>query len=159
MRSDAKTSQASEVTYSMILKNRRSMMAILSAIFAMIFMLFFDSILTVHLIKDMNRRSNIKILTEYTMISISFVPEVIYFITDSLIEISSFKYKIKILVLFSGRFWPSKPGPGSPSQKKTVPKSLGPHFFAWTGLFSGPSHKKCGMRSARVFSDRPEGQH
>jgi hypothetical protein len=53
MRSDAKTSVASEVTYSMILKNRRSMMAVLSAIFAMIFMLFFDSILTVHMIKDM----------------------------------------------------------------------------------------------------------
>jgi MFS family permease len=54
MRSDAKTSQASEVTYSMILKNLRSMMAIMSAMFAMIFMLFFDSILTVHLINDLN---------------------------------------------------------------------------------------------------------
>jgi hypothetical protein len=50
MRSDAKTSQSSDVTYLMILKNRRAMMAIVSAIFAMIFMLFFDSILTVHLI-------------------------------------------------------------------------------------------------------------
>jgi hypothetical protein len=58
MRSDAKTSQSSDVTYLMILKNRRAMMAVVSAIFAMIFMLFFDSILTVHLIKDMKINEN-----------------------------------------------------------------------------------------------------
>jgi hypothetical protein len=58
MRSDAKTSLASEVTYLMILKNRRAMMAVVSAIFAMIFMLFFDSILTVHLINDMKINEN-----------------------------------------------------------------------------------------------------
>ena len=58
MRSDAKTSQSSDVTYMMILKNRRAMMAVVSAIFAMIFMLFFDSILTVHLIKDMKINEN-----------------------------------------------------------------------------------------------------
>lgn len=58
MRSDAKTSQSSDVTYLMILKNRRAMMAVVSAIFAMIFMLFFDSILTVHLIEDMKINEN-----------------------------------------------------------------------------------------------------
>ena len=58
MRSTDKTSQSSDVTYMMILKNRRVMMAVVSAIFAMIFMLFFDSILTVHLIKDMKINEN-----------------------------------------------------------------------------------------------------
>ena len=58
MRSTVKTSQSSDVTYMMILKNRRVMMAVVSAIFAMIFMLFFDSILTVHLIKDMKINEN-----------------------------------------------------------------------------------------------------
>jgi hypothetical protein len=58
MRSDAKTSQSSDVTYMMILKNRRAMMSVVSAIFAMIFMLFFDSILTVHLIKDLKINEN-----------------------------------------------------------------------------------------------------
>ena len=58
MRSTDKTSQSSDVTYMMILKNRRVMMAVVSAIFAMIFMLFFDSILTVHIIKDMKINEN-----------------------------------------------------------------------------------------------------
>ena len=58
MRSTDKTSQSSDVTDMMILKNRRVMMAVVSAIFAMIFMLFFDSILTVHLIKDMKINEN-----------------------------------------------------------------------------------------------------
>ena len=50
MRSDAKTSQSRGVTYMMFLRNRRAMMATVSAVFAMIFMLFFDGILTMHLI-------------------------------------------------------------------------------------------------------------
>jgi hypothetical protein len=58
MRSDAKTSMSHDVTYGMFLKNRRAMMAIVSAIFAMIFMLFFDGILTMHLITDMKIGEN-----------------------------------------------------------------------------------------------------
>jgi hypothetical protein len=58
MRSYAKTSMSYDVTYSMFLKNRRAMMAILSAIFAMMFMLFFDGILTMHLISDMDVNEN-----------------------------------------------------------------------------------------------------
>jgi uncharacterized membrane protein len=58
MRSDAKTTSSHEVTYFMILKNRRAIMAIVSGVLAMIFMLFFDSILTVHLINDMKINEN-----------------------------------------------------------------------------------------------------
>lgn len=58
MRSDAKTSMSHDVTYSKFLKNRRAMMAIVSAIFAMMFMLFFDGILTMHLISDLNIGEN-----------------------------------------------------------------------------------------------------
>lgn len=58
MRSDAKTTQSSEVTYLMFLKNRRAMMALVSGIFAMIFMLFFDGILTMHLISEMDVGEN-----------------------------------------------------------------------------------------------------
>jgi hypothetical protein len=58
MRSDAKTSQSRDVTYWMFLRNRRAMMATLSAVLAMVFMLFFESILTMHLIKDMELNEN-----------------------------------------------------------------------------------------------------
>jgi MFS family permease len=58
MRSDAKTSLSREVTYWMFLRNRRAMMSVLSAVLAMVFMLFFESILTVHLIKDMELSEN-----------------------------------------------------------------------------------------------------
>lgn len=58
MRSDAKTSQSKDVTYGMFLKNRRAMMASVSAVFAMIFMLFFDGILTMHLITDLDIGEN-----------------------------------------------------------------------------------------------------
>lgn len=47
-----------DVTYGMFLKNRRAMMAILSAIFAMVFMLFFYGILTMHLILEMDIGEN-----------------------------------------------------------------------------------------------------
>ena len=59
MRSDQfKMSMSKDVTYMMFLKNRRAMMATISAIFAMIFMLFFDGILTMHLILEMDINEN-----------------------------------------------------------------------------------------------------
>jgi hypothetical protein len=58
VRSELKTTLSSEVTYKMFLRNRRAMMATVSAVFAMILMLFFDAILTMHLIKDMNFSEN-----------------------------------------------------------------------------------------------------
>ena len=54
----AKTSFSREVTYWMFLRNRRAMMSVLSAVLAMVFMLFFESILTMHLIKDMKLSEN-----------------------------------------------------------------------------------------------------
>ena len=42
----------------MFLRNRRAMMSVLSAVLAMVFMLFFESILTVHLIKDLDLSEN-----------------------------------------------------------------------------------------------------
>ena len=42
----------------MFLKNRRAMMATVSAVFAMIFMLFFDSILTIYLISELKIGEN-----------------------------------------------------------------------------------------------------
>ena len=47
-----------EITYWMFLRNRRAMMSVLSAVLAMIFMLFFESILTMHLINDMKLSEN-----------------------------------------------------------------------------------------------------
>ena len=58
MRSEAKTTMSRDVTYMMFLRNKRAMMATVSAVFAMIFMLFFDGILTMHLILDMNVGDN-----------------------------------------------------------------------------------------------------
>jgi Na+/melibiose symporter-like transporter len=58
VRSELKTSMSHDVTYIMILKNRKVMMAIVSAMFAMMFMLFFDGILTMHLISDMDINEN-----------------------------------------------------------------------------------------------------
>ena len=58
MRSDAKTSMSREITYWMFLRNRRAMMSVLSAVLAMVFMLFFESILTMHLINDMKLSEN-----------------------------------------------------------------------------------------------------
>lgn len=58
VRSELKNSFSHSVTYLMILKNRRAMMALISAIFAMMFMLFFDGILTMHLISDMDVGEN-----------------------------------------------------------------------------------------------------
>lgn len=51
-------SMSKDVTYMMFLKNRRAMMATVSAVFAMIFMLFFDGILTMHLILEMDINEN-----------------------------------------------------------------------------------------------------
>ncbi|TNV82635.1 hypothetical protein FGO68_gene1456 [Halteria grandinella] len=58
IRSELKTNMSHDVTYGMILKNRKVMMAIVSAMFAMMFMLFFDGILTMHLISDMDINEN-----------------------------------------------------------------------------------------------------
>ena len=58
MRSEAKTTSSHEVTYMMFLRNKRAMMATVSALFAMIFMLFFDGILTMHLITDLDVGDN-----------------------------------------------------------------------------------------------------
>jgi MFS family permease len=59
MRSEgAKTTSSKAVTYWMFLKNRRAMMATVSAVIAMIFMLFFYGILTMHLISDMDIGEN-----------------------------------------------------------------------------------------------------
>lgn len=58
VRSELKTNMSHDVTYGMILKNRKVMMAIVSAMFAMMFMLFFDGILTMHLISDMDINEN-----------------------------------------------------------------------------------------------------
>lgn len=57
-RSDIKTTLSRDVTYWMFLKNRRAMMATVSAVFAMIFMLFFDSILTMYLISELKIGEN-----------------------------------------------------------------------------------------------------
>ena len=48
-----RSTNSRDVTYKMFLKNRRAMMATGSAMIAMIFMLFFDGILTMHLIDEM----------------------------------------------------------------------------------------------------------
>ena len=56
--SEIKTTLSRDVTYMMFLRNRRAMMAVVSAIFAMMFMLFFDGILTMHLINDMEISEN-----------------------------------------------------------------------------------------------------
>jgi hypothetical protein len=57
MRSEAKTI-TSKISYWTFLKNRRAMMAALSAMFAMIFMMFFDGILAVQLRKQMGVSAN-----------------------------------------------------------------------------------------------------
>jgi hypothetical protein len=49
-----RSTNSRDVTYKMFLKNRRAMMATGSAMIAMIFMLFFDGILTMHLIDEMD---------------------------------------------------------------------------------------------------------
>lgn len=56
--SDIKTTLSRDVTYKMFLRNRRAMMAVVSAMFAMVFMLFFDGILTMHLILEMDIPEN-----------------------------------------------------------------------------------------------------
>lgn len=58
MMSEAKTTSSKDVTYIMFLKNRKAMMSIASAMFAMMFMLFFDGILTMHLISDLDVGEN-----------------------------------------------------------------------------------------------------
>ena len=57
MRSDIRSSDQ-KISYLTFFKNRRAMMAIISSILAMIFMLFFDGILAIHLISEMDVSDN-----------------------------------------------------------------------------------------------------
>lgn len=105
MRSDAKTSMSREITYWMFLRNRRAMMSVLSAVLAMVFMLFFESILTMHLINDMKLSENTAgyffgLICATYAISSPFVGCLTTFISRKWLTFSAFLIAFVALLMF-----------------------------------------------------------